>query len=390
MALRVGILGAGAIAPPYYAAIAAWPQLALVACSSRTMTSARACAEKYGLAAVGFDELLADPAIDVVVNLTPAQAHFETSLRILQAGKHLYSEKPLATRFADGATLLAAAAERGLRIGCAPDTFMGSAHQQARAAIDSGAIGVPVAGAAFLGSPGVERWHPHPEPFYAAGGGPVADHAPYYLTQLVNLLGPVASVVAQGTMPSSTRTLHNPARAGEIIPVEVLTTANAVLGFGGGASVTMTMSWDIARHQRAPIEIYGSLGTLLLPDPNWSDGEVRLLTGDGGSSLLDHSHRPFHDPTMITFQGPSVGYYRLCGLADMADAIAQGRPHRAGAELALHVLEVIEAIRIAAETGARVPIGSRCARPEPVRDDIAHAAGFRPFGKELLDARTLF
>lgn len=387
--LTVGVLGAGAIAPPYYMALSAWPQLRFVACSSKGMDSARAAGARYGVPAVSFDAMLADPAIDVIVNLTPIQAHFETSRRILEAGKHLYSEKPLAQTVEQARELMALAEAKGMRIGCAPDTFFGCAHQEARAAIDEGAIGRPVGGALFLGGGGCDAWHPYPEPFYAKGAGPVADHAPYYLTQFVNLLGPVASVMGMGSRPAPVRTLGHRSRAGETIQTEVDTTAVALLEMRGGQLVTLAMSWDMGPHGRTPIEIYGSAGSLQNPDPNWSDGPVRVIGANGAVQERDASGRHFSRPTMITFQGNPVAYYRLCGLADMADAIAQGRPHRASAELAFHVLEVIEAVRLSAERGSRIAIQSSCERPAPIGDDITGAATIKPLGEELLDARTL-
>lgn len=389
MTLGVGVLGAGAIAPPYYMAMQAWPQLRLLACSSRSMVSARAAGEKYGVAAVDFAAMLADPAIDVVVNLTPVGAHFETSKAILEAGKHLYSEKPIAASMAQARELLAIAEHKGLRIGCAPDTFFGSAHQEARAAIDAGAIGQPVSGSLFMGGAGVEAWHPHPEGFYEPGAGPVGDHSPYYLTQLINLLGPVASVSGLGSRPQPVRVLRNPARAGETITTEVDTTAVALLEMAGGQVVTLSMSWDMGPHGRVPLEIYGTAGTLQNPDPNWSDGTVKIITADGVHEH-GHAHRPFSRKTMITFQGTEVAYWRLCGLADMADAIADGRPHRAAGERAAHVLEVIEAIATSSCEGRRVAIASRCERPAPITNDIRHADTVRPLGENLLDSRTLF
>ncbi|MEO6093794.1 MAG: Gfo/Idh/MocA family oxidoreductase [Novosphingobium sp.] len=388
--LNVGIVGAGAIAPPYYMAVAAWPQLRFLACTSRRMESARRMAAQHGVAAVPLATMLADPAIDTIVNLTPIQAHYATSKAILEAGKHLYSEKPLAATVAQARELLVLAEARGLRVGCAPDTFFGSAHQEARAAVDSGAIGTPVGAALFLGTSGCEAWHPYPEPFYQTGAGPVADHAPYYLTQLVNLLGPVAAVTAMSTLPAKVRTLGNKARAGETIVSEVDTTASGVIEMEGGQLVTLTMSWDMGPHGRNPIEVYGTGGSLHNPDPNWSDGPVRVVSAEGTVRDLDHTDRAFSRPTMITFQGNPVAYYRLCGLADMADAIAQGRPHRASGGLAFHVLEVIEAVRLSSELGRRIEIASRCERPAPIGDDISDAATIKPFGEELLDARTLF
>ncbi|MEO7247376.1 MAG: Gfo/Idh/MocA family oxidoreductase [Novosphingobium sp.] len=389
MALRIGVIGAGAIAPPYYMAMQAWPQLELASCTSRGMASARAAAAKYGIAAVSLEAMLADPAIDVVVNLTPIQAHHSIGMAVLRAGKHLYSEKPLAQTAAEGQALLDLAQKKGLRIGCAPDTFFGSAHQEARAAVDAGAIGSPVGASLFMGGSGVEAWHPTPEPFYAPGAGPVPDHAPYYITQLVHLLGPIAAVSGMGSRPSPVRTLRNPARTGQTITTEVDTTSVAILEMVSGQLVTVAMSWDMGPHARVPLEVFGSLGTLHNPDPNWSDGQVRIITANG-SSELDHAARPFSRKTMITFQGNAVAYWRLCGLADMADAITVGRPHRASGELALHVLEVIEAIRLSSEDGQRIAIASRCDRPAPISDDIAHANDVRPFGEELLDSRTLF
>jgi predicted dehydrogenase len=388
MVLRVGVLGAGAIAPPYYMAMKAWPQLELRCCASKGMKSALAAAAKYGIKAVPFEAMLADPEIDVIVNLTPVQEHFATSKAILESGKHLYSEKPLTATLAEAKTLITLAKERGLRIGCAPDTFFGSAHQVARAAIDAGIIGKPVGGALFFGNAGVEMWHPKPEPFYSAGGGPVSDHSPYYLVQFINLLGPVASVSAIRARPFPMRTMHNPARTGETFETEVDTSVSGILTFVSGELVTLGISWDIGPHGRTPIEVYGSEGSLANPDPNWSDGKVIIRKGDGEREL-DHSERPFHKPTMINFFGLEVGYYRLCGLADMADAIAQDRQHRASAEMALHIMEVIEAIRTSSETGQRVDLVTRCERPEPIGDDITGAANIDPFGG-MLDARTLF
>ena len=388
-ALGVGVVGAGAIAPPYYMAMQAWPQVRLVSCTSRSMASAQAAAAKYGIEAVSLDAMLADPRIDVIVNLTPIQQHFDIGQAALLAGKHLYSEKPLAASVTEGQALLALARERGLRIGCAPDTFFGSAHQEARAALDAGAIGTPVGGALFMGGGGVEAWHPYPEPFYAAGAGPVADHAPYYITQLVNLLGPVVAVQAMGSRPAPTRVLRNPARAGETITTAVDTTAVALLEMASGPVVTLAMSWDMGPHGRTPVEVYGSEGTLHNPDPNWCDGPVIVRTASGAAER-DHAARPFSRQTMITFQGNAVAYWRLCGLADMADAIAANRPHRASAELALHVLEVIEAIGRSSAEGARIAIATCCDRPAPVTNDIAHAETVRPLGEDLLDSRTLF
>lgn len=388
--LRLGVVGAGAIAPPYYMAMAAWLQLALRSCTSRSMESARAAAARYGAKAVPFEVMLADPDIDAIVNLTPIPAHFEIGCAVLNAGKHLYTEKPLAATFEQAQALVALAKEKGRRIGCAPDTFFGAAHQAARAAVDAGEIGTPITGAIHLGAKGVELWHPQPESFYAPGGGPVADLGPYYLAQMINLLGPIAEVTGIGRRPFPVRTIGHPSRRGDNFQTQVDTTTGAVLAFENGTLVTLAMSWDAGSHARQPIELVGTAGALLNPDPNWSDGLVELVGAGGARQAIDHSGRLFHRPTMISFQGTSVAYYRLCGLADMADAILQGRPHRASGELALHVMEAVEAVRLSSMSGRRIALKTSCARPAPIGNDISHADAIQPFGEHLLDARTLF
>lgn len=354
------------------------------------MESARRAAEEHGIEAQQVDAMLADPEIDIVVNLTPMQAHFETSSAILRAGKHVYSEKPLAVTFDEGEQLIKLARERGLRVGCAPDTFLGAAHQAARATIDAGAIGRPIGGAAFVGSRGVGEWHPHPEPYYARGGGPFSDHGPYYLTQLINLLGPVRSVSGLATQSGGTRVLGNRNRQGQTIPIEAPTFTSALLHFDSGANVTLTTAWEMWSHQRQPIEIYGNNGTLFNPDPNWSDGAVRVSTRGEPWRDVDHSERPFHKPTMITFMGTNVANYRTSGLADMAEAIQRGVPHRASGEMALHVLEVIEAVHRSSERGEHIDISTRCDRPALLDEPSEAMQRFAPFGDALLDSRKMF
>jgi predicted dehydrogenase len=386
----IGVLGAGAIARPYYLAIKAWPNLRLKACSSRTVESARREAAHHGIAAAPVAQMLADPEIEIVVNLTPMQAHFETSSAILRAGKHLFSEKPLAVTFADGQELTRLAAEHGVRIGCAPDTFLGAAHQAARAVIDAGAIGRVKGGAAFVGSRGVAEWHPHPEPYYAKGGGPFADHGPYYLTQLINLLGPIKRVSAFATEAGGERPLGSRNRQGQMIPIEAPTFTHALLLFENGANVTLTTAWEMWKHERQAIEIYGDCGTLLNPDPNWSDGSVRVSVRGEPWREIEHGDRPFHAPTMITFFGTNVANYRTAGLADMAEALRENRPHRANGDLALHVLEAIDAAHRSSAEGVHIDLRTRCERPHALTNVGAEMRNYAPFGGEPLDSRKLF
>ena len=307
--------------------------------------------------AVAVAELLADPAIEIVLNLTIPGAHVAVGRQILAAGKHAYSEKPLGVAFAEAAALVAEAERRGLRLGSAPDTFLGGAHQQARAVLDAGALGDPVGGTAFFMCPGHERWHPNPDFYYKRGGGPMLDMGPYYITDLVNLLGPVARVAGLAPPPRPLRSISSAPRAGETIAVEVPTHVTGSLEFASGAVVAITMSFDVPGHRHLPLEIYGTEGSLIVPDPNWFGGEVSLLS-KGGEWQPVPVELPWTDAN-----------YRSLGLADMAAAIREGRPHRASGALALHVLEVMEAFARSAETGRFVEIATRPERPRPLAED---------------------
>jgi predicted dehydrogenase len=312
-------------------------------------------------------QLLADPEISIVVNLTVPMTHAAVSQQILNAGKHAYSEKPLAANFADGAGLMELSRARNLRVGCAPDTFLGASHQACRRLIDSGAIGVPVGGSAVVMSHGMESWHPNPEFFFKHGGGPILDVGPYYITQLVNLLGPVRRAVALGTIGNATRTVTSEPLKGSTIDVEVLTTVNGVLEFANGANISLSASWDVWKHNRAsPIEIYGTEGTLLGVDPNFFGNVPRVCKPNGDWQDVAIGAHPFGIPNREMRNGTMQADYRSVGLVDMAMAIRQGRPHRASGDRALHVLEVLEALEVSSRSGQFVSIRSRCDRPEPV------------------------
>jgi len=360
----IGVIGCGVISEAYLKGAARSKLIRVKSVADVNAKAAARRAAEFNMQAVPVEALLADEEIEIVINLTVPQAHAPVSLSIIEAGKHVYSEKPLATRLADGQALVLAAAARRLRIGCAPDTFLGAAHQTCRRAIDAGRIGSPVAGGASVLSHGMEHWHPNPAFFFQRGGGPMLDMGPYYVTQLVNLLGSVARVTAEATMGSTHRTVTSEPLRGQVIEVEVPTTVNAVLRFASGANVALSQSWDVWKHRRLPIEIYGSEGSMLVPDPNFFGGEPSISERDGEWQTLDISRHPFGAPNRRLRSGADVADYRIVGLLDMAAAIRQDRPHRVSGELALHVLEVLEAIERAAMEGRHVMIESGCPRPE--------------------------
>jgi predicted dehydrogenase len=360
----VGIIGCGTISDAYLKGAARSGLIRVTSVADIRHEAAEAKAREYGARAVSVSDLLANPAIAIVINLTVPAAHAAVSLRIIDAGKHVYSEKPLAVLTAEARPLMRAAAVRGLRIGCAPDTFLGGAHQACRSAIDDGRIGQPIAGAATVLSHGMEHWHPNPGFFYQRGGGPILDVGPYYVTELVNLLGPVKRVTAVATKPSATRTVTSEPLAGQQINVEVSTTVNGVLEFASGANVSLSTSWDVWKHGRAPIEIYGTEGSMLVPDPNFFGGEPQLSRRDGAWEPIDITPHPFGASNRVSRAGKEVADYRIIGLLDMAAAIRAGRKHRASGELALHVLEVLQAFERSSAERQHVTIESSCERPE--------------------------
>jgi predicted dehydrogenase len=364
--VKLGIVGCGNISDAYLKGGARSQLVAVKAVADVVPEAAEKRAREYGVAAMPFERMLADPEIAIVVNLTVPLTHAEVSQRAIAAGKHVYSEKPFAATFAEGRELAAAARARGLRLGSAPDTFFGAGHQAARRAIDEGRIGRVVGGAVCFAGPGMESWHPNPSFFFKRGGGPVLDIGCYPITQLVNCLGPVESVVAHASRAQETRTVASEPRKGEVIQVEVPTTVNGVLAFANGANVALTVSWDIWKHSRLPIELYGTEGSLLNPDPNFFGGPTRISARGGEWLDLTLGEHPFGKPTRRNNAGAEVADYRMVGIFDMACAIAQGRLHRANGDLALHVLEVMEALERSSVEGRQIRIETICERPEAV------------------------
>ena len=351
----VGVIGCGAISAAYLKAAQKFPILDIVALADARPEAAQARAAEFGLRSASVQALLADPMVEIVLNLTVPLAHVEVGLQALTAGKHVYSEKPLGVDLEDARRLTRDAERRGLRLGCAPDTFLGGGHQTARALIDAGRIGRPMGGTAFFMCPGHERWHPNPGFYYLRGGGPMLDMGPYYITDLVNLLGPVESVMGVATRARDERVATSAARKGERFPVEIATHVTGVLRFVSGAAITIAMSFDVPRHGHAPLELYGETGAMIIPDPNYFGGKVKVAK-PGGPWRSVAVTAPYADDN-----------YRSLGLADMAQGIRDGRPHRASGELAFHVLETMQAFQISSDEGRVVAIASRPERPAALK-----------------------
>jgi predicted dehydrogenase len=351
--LNLGIIGVGAISAQYLANLPKLPQLTLVAVADLDLSRAEAVAAEHGVRACSVDDLLADPAVDTILNLTIPAAHASIALRAIAAGKNVYGEKPLAVTTVEAREVLDAADAAGVRVGCAPDTVLGTGIQTARKAIDDGLIGTPVAATATMVTPGHERWHPNPDFYYTTGGGPLFDMGPYYVTALVTLLGPVTHVVGVASHLRDSRVIGSGPRAGEEIPVSIDTHVTGILTHESGALSTLVMSFDAVKSTAAPIEVHGTAGSLAVPDPNIFDGATQLF--EGGSD----SWREL--PVSAGYRDSGRGF----GLADLADTPAGTEP-RAGGQLAFHVLDVLESVLRSADTGRQEPVGSTVERPEAV------------------------
>lgn len=376
--LGVGIIGCGNISTTYLRLAPLFRGFEIRACADLDPAAAQARAAEYGLRALGVADLLADPAIDLVINLTIPDAHYAVSAQALEAGKHVYTEKPLALSLADGAALRDLARARGLTVASAPDTFLGGAHQLARRLIDEGAIGAPVAGTAHVMSHGMEHWHPNPDFFFLPGGGPMLDLGPYYIASLINLLGPVRRVAALTSTATPTRTITTEGpRRGEEIPVGTPTNIHALLDFASGATVTLSTSWDVWAHRHASMEIYGTEGSLFAPDPNFFGGLVETAGRDGVIEPAGPWDHPFGRANQEHPTG-RLANYRTAGLADMAMAIIERRDPRCSIDRALHGVEIMSAILISGETGQFVALTTTCARPEPLDAEAAQALLLEP------------
>lgn len=353
--VKVGVVGCGAISGIYLKNAPRFGNIEITACADLVIERAQAQAAEYGIAkACTPAELLADPEIEIVLNLTTPGAHASIGFAALAAGKSVYNEKPLTISREDGQKLLALAAEKGLLVGGAPDTFLGAGLQTCRQLIDDGVIGEPIGATAFMMGHGHESWHPDPEFYYQVGGGPMFDMGPYYLTAMTTLIGPVAAVSGATRITFPTRTITSAKKYGTLIKVEVPTHVAGLLHFGTGAIGTLIMSFDVWRANLPAIEIYGSEGTLSVPDPNGFGGPVRVYTPTRRDWEEVPITRPFADNS------------RGLGVADMARALREGGTPRADGSLTYHVLDIMHAVHDAADQKRTVELASTMVRPEPL------------------------
>ncbi|HEY3289936.1 MAG TPA: Gfo/Idh/MocA family oxidoreductase [Anaerolineae bacterium] len=357
---KVGVIGCGNISGIYFKNGKWLESIDIVACADLLPDRAKARAAEFGIPrAWTVQELLADPEIEIVINLTIPIAHAEVAFAALEAGKCVYNEKPLAISREDGRKMLDMAKSKGLLVGGAPDTFMGGGLQTCRKLIAEGAIGEPVAVSAFMLCHGHESWHPDPEFYYKVGGGPMFDMGPYYITALVSLIGPIRRVTGSARITFPERTITSQPKNGTKIKVDVPTHVAGVMDFANGAIGTLVTSFDVWSHRMPNIEIYGTEGSLGVPDPNGFGGPV-LLRRAGEKDWSDV-------PLTHIYADNSRGI----GVADMAYALRSGRPARASGQLAYHVLDVMHAFHDASRDGKHIELTSGF-RPAPLPVGLVH------------------
>lgn len=371
--LGLGIIGCGNISTSYLRLAPLFKGLEVRSVADVNMEAAQARAAEFNVNAQSVDDLLANRDLDVVINLTIPDAHFAVTKRILEAGKHAYSEKPLVLSLDQGVTLRDLAKAKGLAVGCAPDTFLGGAHQQARAALDAGRVGEITAGCAAVLNHGMEHWHPNPDFFFLPGAGPMLDLGPYYVANLINLLGPVKRVGALTSSAMTERVITNGPRNGETVPVKTPTNIHALLEFHSGATINLSTSWDVWHHKRNHFELYGTDGTLYVPDPNFFGGPVEIGGKDGSLTELAPWDHPFGVPNQEHPGRGLLANYRTAGLADMVAALQEGRDARCSLERTLHGVDVMLACLSSGETGQFVTLSTTCTRPAALSPAEARA-----------------
>ena len=371
----VGIMGAGNISAAYLRLAPMFKGLEVRGVADIIPAAAKKRSEEFSVAAMTPDELLKNSEIDVIVNLTIPSTHYQVSMDAISAGKHAYSEKPFVLTLKEGKALKKAADSRGLRVGSAPDTFLGGAHQQVRNLIDTGKLGKITHGTTHVMSRGMEHWHPNPDFFFQVGAGPILDIGPYYVTDLIQLIGPVKRVTAFSGMASKTRTVTTPnvPMTGKKIKVGTPTTIHGVLEFHSGAIITIGASWDTFSHGHHNIELYGTEGSIYVPDPNFFGGDILITDKSGTKQKVEPWDHPFGKANQGLDTATPRANYRTAGLADMMQAIEKKRAARCGLDVALHAVDVMTSLLKAGETGKVITLTTTCDRPKALTPKDAQA-----------------
>ena len=362
--MKVGIIGCGNISETYFNCQKIFNNFEIIACADLNNEFAIKSAEQFNVKALSVDDILSNKEIGLIINLTIPSAHKEIIVKSLNAGKHCFSEKPLAMNMEEGLEIQKLSSEKKLYVGCAPDTFLGAAGQNARKLIEEDKIGKVVLGTFNLMSHGMEHWHPNPDFFFKPGAGPVFDVGVYYLTQLINLIGPVKSISSISGTATPERTITSEPRNGEKIVVETPTTLMGSLEFHNNAKIQFFCSWDVWKHKHSTIELYGLEGSMIVPDPNFFSGDILLSKKDEDWQIINNDSMLLGIPNKTDNDGSKIANYRGIGLSDMIDAINNQRQARCSLDLAMHVLEVMEGIITSSELNEVYHLKSKPKQPK--------------------------
>ena len=373
--LNVGLIGCGHISETYFRSRDYFNNVNITTCADISIEAAKRCAEEYNIKSKKVDALLNDTDIDVILNLTNPTSHYETIKNTLLAGKHSYCEKPLSINYDQGKELIELANSKNLYIGNAPDTFLGGGGQLTKKIIESGEVGDIKLGNFNFAFPGVQSWHPNPEPWFLEGGGPILDMGPYYYTMLVNLLGPAKNIRAYSTTVSKYRNIGDGPKKGKEFKVEVPTSYYIIIEFHNEAVIQGFLSFDVINHQLNFMDFFGTKGSIIGPDPNMFGGPIRVSLSEGGEWKEYSTENMILGKTNIfnesgrSNEAPTNANYRGIGLSEMVYAIENNTKQRCNGELALHVLDIIESTMISAENKTEVNMRSTCFQPKPLNDE---------------------
>ena len=367
--MNIGIVGCGNISDTYFESQEIFKNLNIVSCADIIKDFADQKANKYGIKSETVEELLKNKDIDLILNLTIPSVHKDIIISALENGKHCFTEKPLAINFSDGLKIKEISSKTNLFVGCAPDTFLGAAGQKARSLIESGSIGKIVLGTFNIMSHGMEDWHPNPDFFFKPGAGPVFDLGVYYLTQLINLIGPIKNVTASNCTATKERIITSKPRYGKKIIVETPTTLIGTLEFHNESKIQFFCSWDVWKHSHSFIELYGLEGSLIMPDPNFFSGDILFSNKNKEWEKINNDNMLLGIPNKIDNNGLKIANYRGIGLSDMINSISNKNKPRCSLDLSLHVLEVMEGIIKSSDTKSLVEIVTKPESPKFLGED---------------------
>ena len=372
---NIGLIGCGNIAETYFRSQEYFNNINFVSCADINEAAANKCAAEYKIQAQSVDEIVTNDNVDIILNLTIPQAHYEVTKKVLLAGKHVYSEKPMSIKFTEAQELLNIAKEKKLYLGNAPDTFLGGGGQLSRQLIDEGKLGTILTGNFIFAFPGVQTFHPGPESWFQNGGGPVIDMGPYFFTTLVNLLGSAKNVRARGVHFSDHRTYGAGPKKGQQFEIQTPTSYMFDIEFNNNSLIQGFISFDVQNHGRNHLELYGTDGSIIVPDPNMFGGPVSI-SKELGSNWIDVSveEKKLGKTNIINHSGRSneaskQSNYRGAGLADMIFSMENNTSHRCNGELALHVLDIIESTMISAKEKREISLRSTCEKPAQFTED---------------------